>query len=100
MPRTLLTDEERAERREARLRRARAQRAEKAAEREKLKSAIRDEIVALASVIPLHVREGGVHTVRTWKGALDSAMHAAETNAASVERLQSARDALKIAARA
>lgn len=98
MPRTPLTDEERAARRDARLERARAKRAEKAAERERLKAVIRGEIAALASVIPPHVREGGVHTVRTWKDALDQATHAAEIFAVSVERLEAARDALKVAA--
>jgi len=100
MPRTLLTDEERARRRDAKLERARAKRAEKAAEREQLKTVIRGEIAALASVIPPHVREGGVHMVRTWKDALDAATRAAELHAASVERLESARNTLKIAARA
>ena len=52
MPRTPLTDEERAARRDARLERARAKRAKKAAEREQLKTVIRGEIAVLASVIP------------------------------------------------
>lgn len=52
MARQKLTDEERAQRRDARLEREREKRAEKAREQEQLKTAIRGEIIALASVIP------------------------------------------------
>ncbi|WP_124919519.1 hypothetical protein [Burkholderia cepacia] len=94
-----MTDEERAEKRLANLEKARAKRAEAAAEREKIKVGIRTEIAELASVIPPHVREGGVHTVRTWKDALDAATHAAQMHCASIERLESVRDALKVTVR-
>ncbi|HDR8933004.1 hypothetical protein [Burkholderia vietnamiensis] len=99
MARQKLTDEERAQRRDARLEREREKRAEKAREQEQLKTAIRGEIIALASVIPPHVREAGVHTVRTWKDALDKALNAHDRALISVERLQAARDALKTAIR-
>ncbi|MBR7972911.1 hypothetical protein KDX01_07245 [Burkholderia vietnamiensis] len=52
MARQKMTDEERAQRREARLERQREKRAEKSREQEQLKTAIRGEIIALASVIP------------------------------------------------
>ncbi|WP_186013782.1 hypothetical protein [Burkholderia gladioli] len=94
MPRPKLTDEERAQRHAERLERAREKRAEAAAEREKSKAQIRDEIIRAASVIPDRARNGGVQAVRDWKEKLDAAVHAAELGKISVEKLIAARDEL------
>ncbi|MBU7436488.1 hypothetical protein [Paraburkholderia fungorum] len=88
MPRTRMTDEERAAKRKARADAVRAKRDERKAE-------LRAEIEALASKIPAHVVQGGVQTVRNWKDALDKATWTADLSRVSVERLAEVAASLK-----
>lgn len=95
MPRKKLTDEERAKRKEAQREKDRERYAANRAAEEAQKVEIRDEIALMAGVIPPHVRDGAVQTVRTWKDALDAAVSASDLTRISVERLAAARDALR-----
>jgi histidinol dehydrogenase len=88
MPDQKMTDAEREQKR-----RARAEK--KIAEREAAKAALREQITALASRIPEHVRRGGVQTVHAWKAALDKATGCAELSRVSVDRLKSVSDSLR-----
>ncbi|MFM0151412.1 hypothetical protein [Paraburkholderia sediminicola] len=88
MPRTPMTDEERAAK-------AHAKADERRQLRDQKKAELRTQIEALASKIPPHVVQGGVQTVRAWKDALDSATSVADLSRVSVDRLSDACEALK-----
>lgn len=88
MPRTKMSDEERAAKLQARAEAKRQQREAKKAE-------LRQQIDALARKIPAHVVTGGVQTVRAWKDALDSATSTADLSRVSVDRLSEVADALR-----
>ncbi|RKE36679.1 hypothetical protein B0G76_2881 [Paraburkholderia sp. BL23I1N1] len=88
MPRTPMTDEERAAKQRARVEAKRAA-------REARKTELRMQIELRASKIPPHIAQGGVQTVRNWKDALDKATSTADLSRVSVERLDEVLETLK-----
>lgn len=88
MPRTKMTDEERAAKHEAKAQEVKAK-------READKAELRQQIEALASKLPPHAVQGGVQVVRGWKDSLDEAIAAAGLGRVSVDRLTDACEALR-----
>ncbi|MBB5444612.1 MULTISPECIES: hypothetical protein [unclassified Paraburkholderia] len=89
MPRTPMTDEERAAKKQARAEAAKAK-------RETRKAELRVEIEKLASKLPPHIVQGGVQTVRAWKDSLDAATAKTTLSRVSVDRLSDALDNLRL----
>ena len=88
MPRTIMTDEERAAKRRHRAEAIKAK-------RESQKADLRAEIEKLASKIPPHIVLGGAQTVRAWKDSLDAAIAKTTLERVSVNRLSDALDDLR-----